>query len=135
MLHTIFINVAKLSLFCSGEPRSPFETIVKSFQKVNLNFIYKICKFKTNKLNGEHGSPLQTIHNFHHIKAYEAPHKISSGGCPMNAPTPTDSIQNKNCINAVSGIGAIPLSNYLLKRTAVVHRSPKFSICQRLAVI
>lgn len=46
----------------------------------------------------------------------------------MNAPTPTDSIQNKNCINDVSGIGAIPLSNYLLERTAVAHHSPKFSI-------
>ena len=47
----------------------------------------------------------------------------------MNAPTPTDSIQNKNCINDVLGIGAIPLSNYLLERpTSGLYISPTIYI-------
>ena len=68
------------------------------------------------------------IHNIHNIKTYAYKQHHSSSGRIISAPTPTDYIQSKNCINAVSGINAISLSNYLLERTAVYHRSPKFSI-------
>lgn len=68
-------------IYCSGEPRSPIEPIVKSvrhntnywFISVSLNIVkvvYMFVLFFANKTIGEHGSPLQTTHNFHHIKAY-----------------------------------------------------------------
>jgi len=79
---TAICFVCKHETIRSGEPCSPIETIVKSV-RLNTNYVFiavsinnkiLMCNFIrfgfATKTIGEHGSPLQTIHNFHHIKTF-----------------------------------------------------------------
>ena len=52
----------------------------------NRKHIY-VQRIATIFQTGEHGSPLQTMHNFHHIKTILLNIKFHQGGRPMNAPT------------------------------------------------
>ena len=61
----------------------------------NRKHIY-VQRIATIFQTGEHGSPLQTMHNFHHIKTILLNIKFHQGGRPMNAPTFKQQLSYKN---------------------------------------
>ena len=61
----------------------------------NRKHIY-VQRIATIFQTGEHGSPLQTMHNFHHIKTILLNIKFHQGGRPMNAPTFKQQLSHKN---------------------------------------
>ena len=61
----------------------------------NRKHIY-VQRIATIFQTGEHGSPLQTMHNFHHIKTILLNIKFHQGGHPMNAPTFKQQLSYKN---------------------------------------
>ena len=61
----------------------------------NRKHIY-VQRIATIFQTGEHGSPLQTMHNFHHIKTILLNINFHQGGRPMNAPTFKQQLSYKN---------------------------------------